>query len=459
VLRVKPNQDKTCNAVTLVTIKKRPLVKIEYRKNRKGSHYYSFVFYDAAARRTRRLSKEEVRKRVGHDITEYAEAVEFRDMLEAQTGSQHERLKANLQWASEFYHFDKLLALYELHQKKKAPNSYKNNIHYLKHYVLPFFLTKEKCKHISLWCHSYEEFKEWLEDDARLITKPDRKISYASKNHAIKALNTFMDLMVKKKFLNQYVGCTMFPEQNLREKGVKDLIEPQEMETLYQALIRQGARREAIFLRCLYFTGMRFNEALGVQPGNLYEGQIEDQTLAMHLAQEKITYFGYLVIDSQPAHSNRGLRGKDGLILRKPLKGRKRIDDKSARTLVITDKVLWNELVTLHNGILLQHEKRLFGSDISQYPLFEGMDKSTARMRLYRAYEACGLTYRSWHCCRHTRATLLIGETGNSVLAKLWLGHSSERVLNRYVHTYEAMTRAIKKKGAVGGIRPLQIRI
>ncbi len=431
-------------------------MKIEYRRNRNGTHYYSFVLYDPAIRRSRRLSKEEVQKRTGGDITNYEQALEFQDLLQAENTSMHARLAAKLQWESEFYHFSDLLTLYEAHQKKKAPNSYKNNVHYLKHYALPFFLTNKKCKHVSLWHHSYQEFKEWLEDEARLVSKPDRKISYASKNHAIKALNTFMDLMVKKNILPQYIVCKVFPEHNLREKGVDDLISLEEMEAVYHHMMGEGTTKEAIFFRCLYFTGMRFNEGLGVHPGNLYEDQIEDQVLKRHLEQENISYFGYLVINSQPAHSTRGLRGKDGMILRKPLKGRKRIDDKSARIIVITDKTLWNALVALHNDTLQQHQQRRFGFDISQYPLFEGVDKSTSALKLRQAYESCQLRYRSWHCCRHTRATFLIGQTGNPVLAKIWLGHSSDKILNRYVHTYEAMTRSVKKSGVGGGIRLLK---
>jgi hypothetical protein len=48
---------------------------------------------------------------------------------------------------------------------------------------------------------------------------------------------------------------------------------------------------------------------------------------------------------------------------------------------------------------------------------------------------------------------MLIGETGNSLLARLWLGHSSEKVLKRYVHIYEVIVRAAKKSGPEDGIK------
>ena len=193
----------------------------------------------------------------------------------------------------------------------------------------------------------------------------------------------------------------------------------------------------------------------GRHPGNLYEGQIEDRMLTKHLSQESISYYGYLVVDSQPDHESRRLRDHKGVIHKKPLKGKKKIDNKSARTIVITDKVLWNHLVEFHNANLKYHESRIFGAGIDQYPFFEHIERNASTIRLKKAYEACGFHYRSWHCCRHFRATFLIGETGNNILAKLWLGHSSEKVLSRYVHTYEAVVRAAKKRKEDGKFKTL----
>lgn len=62
------------------------------------------------------------------------------------------------------------------------------------------------------------------------------------------------------------------------------------------------------------------------------------------------------------------------------------------------------------------------------------------------AFVSRNLKARTWHSCRHTRATMLIGETGNNLLAKLWLGHSSDRILNRYVHIYEEIVRKLKRQ-------------
>ena len=261
-----------------------------------------------------------------------------------------------------------------------------------------------------------------------------------------------------RRIIDRVYPCEAFPAYTLTEKGIEALISLDEMEEVYAQLIKNGAKLEAVFYRFLFFTGMRFNEALGLHPANIYDGKIEERALASHLERHSIKYYGYVVFNSQPDHKTRGLRDPKGIIQRKPLKGRKRIDDRSARTVVITDKLLWNELVALHNQVLVHFDGKLFGEDISQYPIFEGADKTSSANKLRKAYEKVGLHYRSWHCCRHTRATMLIGETGNTFLARLWLGHSSEKVLNRYVHIYEAVVRSVKKKNGEGGSMIRQLR-
>ncbi len=46
---------------------------------------------------------------------------------------------------------------------------------------------------------------------------------------------------------------------------------------------------------------------------------------------------------------------------------------------------------------------------------------------------------------RHTRGTYLFGETGDRELAKMWLSHGSDKVFERYNHTYEELARAKKR--------------
>ena len=90
--------------------------------------------------------------------------------------------------------------------------------------------------------------------------------------------------------------------------------------------------------------------------------------------------------------------------------------------------------------------RELITSDKSSYLLFEGVNKTTSTNKLKKAFEQCGIRYKTWHCCRHTRGTFLYGKTGDKALSMAWLGHSSERVHNKYLHTYEALMREIKSK-------------
>lgn len=89
-------------------------------------------------------------------------------------------------------------------------------------------------------------------------------------------------------------------------------------------------------------------------------------------------------------------------------------------------------------------------SDKKNCYLFSGIDDTTATRKLKAAFDTAKYRYRSWHCLRHSRATWLVGETGDEVLARAWLGHSSARIFDRYNHLYQALVRVSKSKETVG---------
>lgn len=147
-------------------------MRIELRADREGKNYYSFVYYDSLSKKRVRLRKEEIQDRFGTDITDHQRAVEVCRILEAEVDSLHSRIKRRIKWEKEFFDFDELTKYYEMHQKKKAPNSFKNNIHYFKYYVLPYFLKVSRCYNIAFWHNEFANFRDWLEEDARHIKKP-----------------------------------------------------------------------------------------------------------------------------------------------------------------------------------------------------------------------------------------------------------------------------------------------
>lgn len=311
-------------------------MRIEKRGNGEGT-YYSFVFYDTRTKKPIRITKEEIQKRFGHDITSEEEAKQCLKLLEAQFETEKIKIERRLSWEKEFYNFPKLLEEYAKSQRKSAPNSWENSVFYMKHYVLPFFLSQKKLNKVDLWEDYFDEFREWLESGAKLI-RADKLISYSSKNHAIKSLNTFLGHLFRKKLISRLTKCESFGSHLINKRTIDDVVHPQEMEQIYQALKEKGHKKEATFFRYLFFSGMRFSEGLAISMADLYQGWLpNNQLLAKKLNVHGITYHGYIVSDSQV----------DENWNRHPFKGKKEISESLARTIPITDKVLWNDLVEL----------------------------------------------------------------------------------------------------------------
>lgn len=413
-------------------------MKYEKRTNKNGTSYFSFVHYDSKTDSRLRLTREEIRKRFGKDILTETEAKECLKLLEAQYESEKVRIERRLSWEKEFYNFNGIMEMYEKSQKKKAPNSWQNSVFYMKHYVLPFFLSQKKLNNMELWPDYYEDFRDWLESKAVLLRSKE-VISYSSKNHAIKSLNTFTNLCYQKKLIKAVFKCEAFGDHLTNKRSIDDVIFPEEMESIYLALKDNGHRVESVLFRYLYFSGMRFSEGIAISLADLFQGELPDsQLLAKKIKIYGMKYFGYIVSDSQVENG-----------VRYPFKGRKEISEKHARTIPIVDKVLWNDLVELaaEQYDLWKHNK---GLSKKEFFLFQGIDDTTATRRLEAAFETCKLEYRSWHCLRHSRATWLIGETGDSFLAGAWLGQASAKMIERYNHLYQAIVREAKAKDTVG---------
>ena len=89
---------------------------------------------------------------------------------------------------------------------------------------------------------------------------------------------------------------------------------------------------------------------------------------------------------------------------------------------------------------------KIYGSNPKDYMLFENLTSTTAALTLRQAYEKTKFTHKSYHCCRHTRCTELVGNTRDFVLARYWLGHSRQETTLRYTHIYQQSSRTAKKK-------------
>lgn len=407
----------------------------ERRENKEGV-YYSFVTADR-----RRLSRKEIQNRFGKDITTEKEADECLKLLEAEFELKKFKIQQRLEWEKKYYNFANLLDEYVKAQKKSAPNSWKNNEFYCKHYVLYYFLQLKKLNNIELWYSSFEDFKDWLDKDARTL-KSNRRMAYSSKNHAIRALNTFMQHLYRKGVVSTERKCPKFGEHLLNQRTIDDIVHPDEMERIVKRLKTNGYKTEALYYRFLYFSGMRFNEGLAISLGDLYQGEIESELMKKKLDAYKIKHFGYIVSDGQFDG-----RDRNNHVLRAPFKGQKVISEKSNRIIPIVDKALWNELVDVAEKLFESKPKSMNTRDCL---LFNGIDDATATRRLQEAFGQEKLKWRPWHCLRHSRATLLIGETGDVMLARLWLGHTSSKVIERYNHIHQALVRAARSVSQTG---------
>lgn len=141
------------------------------------------------------------------------------------------------------------------------------------------------------------------------------------------------------------------------------------------------------------------------------------------------------------------------------MKGRRKIDSSSGRTIPILDKRAFNILVRRFNVCTKQIESRIFGEEPRDYLLFDGLTKGTFASHLLRVYTAAG-KYRSKsaHCLRHTFATELAGlSLGDNTLCKHVLGHRDEETTERYVHLFEQINQQAKMKGQrKRGLKPVE---
>jgi site-specific recombinase XerD len=402
-------------------------MRAEKRVNRDGTTYYSFITSNR-----KRLSREYIRNRFGRDILSEQDAKETLKLLDAEFEAKKYRIAQRLQWEKQFYNFKALLDDFITKQKKRAPNSWQNNEFYCRHYVLHYFLQVKKLNNIELWVEHYDDFVSWLEKAKRV--KSDRVIAVSSKNHAIKALNIFMKHLHEKNIISRYRKCEQFGEHLLNQRTFDDVISDEEMEHIYKRLKTLGYENESLYFRFLFVSGMRWNEGLAISAKDVFQEKIKDDLLSRRLENADIKYFGYIVAEGQFG----GIK-TNGEVIRLPFKGKKKIEEKLNRLIPITDKVLWNKIVeAVENKLDNWPDKK----DLKDCLLFDGLNDATATRRLQEAFKAEKLRWRSWHCLRHSRATHLIANSGDEMLARLILGHSSPRTLQKYNHIYQSMIRS-----------------
>lgn len=414
-------------------------MRVECRKLANGDHYYSFV-YSQDGKRVRLKKDSHPHFKTRHEAEQWAKA------KESELECAKSRVIRRLQWKTQFYEFAKIADDYIEDCKKTQPNSWKNTEHALHQYVYPYFLDVKKSNNPNNWSLHFDDFKDWLENEAVGIRRPRRQISYATKNHCIKTLNTFMTFLMRQNLVEKsnVYKMTAFPGSKINRRDASALIPEDEFRVIHQ-LLKEKNPVAATFFETAFWTGMRFSEIFGLSIDDLFPGDLDESVLSTALVHHKIPYFGYIVLESQPAKKIRD-RMPDGSIKRKPLKGKPKIGEKHNRIIPIISKELFNNLVRLYKIQKEKFDRRVYGTNPKDYVLFEELTHSEAVVTLRETYGLTKYLTKSYHCCRHTRCTELVGKTRDFVLAQMWLGHARQETTLHYTHIYQQSVRVARKK-------------
>jgi integrase len=411
------------------------------RYERRGEQY-CFTYYDRVLGRTRRLLKCE------HPVIKTEqEAKEFVKRWDAEKDAYQSRLLRSMAWRKKFHDFDDLLRLYEKGVREEAPLSWQQYSSCIRHYVFPFFLNQKGERNINNWRHHFEEFREHLLETGsfkKTSTGEGRTLSYSSINVIVKALNSFMKIIRRRKGLEQFETCRLFRAGLMPKRSVESVLTLEEQTLLYEGLSSRFPQAATFFSLALH-TGMRLGELMGISLADFYAEPPKSEELEHSLRPHGLIPLGYFLLDSQISDQT-VVRGEDGSVERKPLKGKKSMDPSSARIIPLFDREAYNHVVQLWNVQLkLYHQKR-YGPEAKSYLLFDQLTKSIFSRALRSIQEVVKLRrIFSVHDCRHTYSTWLAAKTdGNYHLCRTILGHSKVEMTMRYVHVNAQMQRQLQ---------------
>lgn len=421
----------------------------EWRTDRGGKKYRSFSYYDPTTKGRYRLPKKEVPDAILFDPSPEADkqADDFDRLRMAENEAAKLRIQKRLEWQNKFYDFDSLLKNVYLDAiKERVPNNWENNVYYVEQFVLPFFLTEKQSNNMNNWPLYFGEFRKWL---AKLTVSKggNRTYALATQNHVISALNAYMEIMYEKRLIAERADkCPKYAQEMLPVKGVEFVIEDQEQLDIEEAIRELNpVHADAYFVKRK--TGMRLGELIGLSLADIHRGKPDHKIINDLLNAYGLKAYGYIYLLSQVADTTK-YRGNNGELLRKPMKHRKTMSDKDARTIPLFEKATAEVIKARFDLAVQQYKKRVFGSELKNYQLFDGIEEQQFVRDLKKAYENVAqkkkkkYVYKSPHSCRHTFATWLAGNTlGTTGLCRLVLGHKNERVTEKYVHIFQSINR------------------
>lgn len=421
-------------------------MRFEKKLLKEGGFKYSFVYYCPIKKTNLRLRDDEIIERFGKLPKDDKEAEDAKRILSMSVEVRKLDYSRLQDWKNKFLDFSPLVDEFKTKwMPKRAPNSHKNTLFYLENYVLYWFLGLHKLNNPLLWPDSYIDFKEWLRDEATLTLNKNQKISNAAKNNCIKALNNFIKFLKEKKVVKNMEHITSIDKNRKLKRTIDDVVLPAEFEHIYGQLLIIN-EEVAHYYRVLYFTGLRSNEAFGLSLDDFLPGRPEGIT--DNFEDYGYTCFGYIVLESQPMeYPVRNENTK--IVVRKPLKSKYDISPENSRTIPIIDKETFNVLASCFNREAAKFDNQKYGSNKKDYLFFNNITKQKVRVALAEAYKQLGLVPKSPHCLRHSRATLLAGETKNFLLIQQWLGHSRQETTAQYIHLAGMLNKKAKMQNLV----------
>lgn len=413
------------------------------RKDRSGKIYYSFIQWDPVNRKNIRLRASEVPA----DITTDAGADEFCRVRDAEHEATRFRIERKLVWQKKFYDFEKLQKIFESEIKKRAPNSWRQVLYFLKQYVFDFFLNHKQSNNLNNWYLYFEEFRDWLEQAQPSQQTKTGQLSYSSKNHAISTLNTFLDVMHRKGKMEMAPKCQKFASHLIGRRTVDDVLSDEEIDVIH-ARLRELDPTElaADFFLVLVNTGLRLGEGLGISMADFFPDELRDDKLARALKMCDVKSIGYISLESQLKDGGKP-RGSDGTVRRKPLKGRRKIEPGLGRIVPLVSRRVFNILAKRWNQQRELLEAKKHGKEPSDYLLFDGLTNASYSRILVAAYTGTRFRHKSPHCARHTFATNFAGLVcGNPLICAMVLGHKDQETTMGYIHLYEAINRKARSQ-------------
>lgn len=403
----------------------------------KTSQRRVFMFYDS-------VQKKNVRLRVGEippTISSDEDADAFCRQKESEIESSKIRILRRLKWKSRYHNFEELMEIFKNERVKESPNNWKNDIYYMEHYVLNFFINQNTFANMNDWYYHFEDFKSWLEKVKTV--KGNSTLAYSTKNQCIKALNAFLKIMNRKNKIDRVTKCPQFARHLENSKSSEEVISETDAVKIYSELKGINALAADLFF-ILVNTGLRINEGLGLCLDNLIQGDVENKTFHEQLIRHGVNYVGYISLESQPASST-NIRDKNKIVPRKALKGRRTIDPKNNRLIPLINKQVFNTLGKLYFTQRELFQQKKFGDNPKDYLLFDGLNKQRFGNYLRQACQNLRLRNFTPHSCRHTFATQFTGMTfGNVFLCQMVLGHRDLGTSRKYIHIWEQIHKNTK---------------